>query len=104
MSRGKRRSSMSLEQIRAQVAEQEKKIAALDAEIAKLDESAKAKRKERNKLKLNLKNAQVALEAAEAKAKEEAKAEAMKADAEKVAKWMAENGKTFDDVITALSK
>lgn len=104
MSRGKRRSSMTLEQVRTQVADMQKKVEALDAEITKLDESAKAKRKERNKLKLNLKNAQAALEIAEAKAAEEAKAEAAKADAEKLAKLLAEKGKTVADVLAMLGE
>lgn len=94
----KRRSSMTLEQIRAQVTDQQKKIATLDAEITKLDESIKTKRKERNKLKINLKNTQMALEVAEAKEKEAAEAEARKADAEELIKVIVEKGLTLEDI------
>lgn len=98
MARGKRISSMTLEQIRVAVDAQQKRIETLDTEISKLDATIKTKRKERNLAKIALKNMIPKFKEAEAKAAEAAKLEAQKADAEELLKLMMEKGLTLDDI------
>jgi len=104
MARGKRISSMSVDEVRASVNAQQKKIETLDSEIAKLDTDIKAKRKERNQLKVALNHMMPKLEEAEQKAKEAAEVKARKADAEKIAAAMAKSGKSLDEVLAMLGQ